>query len=185
MFFDYANCIPQFHTHHFSLNFHQGAFVVSHLRISNHQIQLQIHSYGSLLSTLCDIYVAPVISIFEFFVLRSPFSVSPPPIVFVFAFAYPASCSEPSITSLSLGRRSFMMTRFLLFRLFAPASCSEPSITSLSTIASICRLQLPPGGLCGEPPSNTKSRAFNFQLPPGAPCVEPPSNTKSCAFAWL
>src|SRR5437762_758298 len=101
------------------------------------------------------------------FHLHSRFSVSPPLIVFFFAFAYPASCSEPSITSLSLGRRSFMMTRFLLFRLFAPASCSEPSITSLSTLASICRLQLPPGGLCGEPPSNTKSRAFNFQLPPG------------------
>src|SRR5437762_1041162 len=61
--------------------------------------------------------------------LLSPFSVSPPPIVFIFAFAY-------------------------------PASCSEPSITSLSTIASICRLQLPPGGLCSEPPSNTKSCAF-------------------------
>ena len=72
--------------------------------------------------------------------------------------------------------------------------------------------QLPPGGPCGEPPSNIKSpnsnslpmavyylhyaistllllspfssSIFNFQLLPGGPCGEPPSNTKSCAFAW-
>ena len=53
----------------------------------------------------------------------------------------------------------------------------HPSISYTSFLP-----QLPPGGLCGEPPSNTKSCAFNFQLPPGGLCGEPPSNTKSRAF---
>src|SRR6266496_4391056 len=47
MFFNYANCIPQFHTHHFSLNFHQGAFCMSHLLIPNHMLSTFNYHQGA------------------------------------------------------------------------------------------------------------------------------------------
>ena len=53
----------------------------------------------------------------------------------------------------------------------------HPSISYTSFLP-----QLPSGGLCGEPSSNTKSHTFNFQLPSGGLCGESSSNTKLHTF---
>jgi hypothetical protein len=68
-------------------------------------------------------------------------------------FAYPASCSEPSITSLSLGRQSLMMTRFTPSRLRLFASSPLRLFTSSLRPFAVSR---------------RKSRAFvfNFYLTP-------------------
>ena len=81
---------------------------MSHLRISNHQITIQLQTFlwQSIIYIMrylrCSCYL-------HFRVLHSSFSI----------LRFPYRLHLSSITSLSPGRQSFMMTRFLFLRLFA------------------------------------------------------------------
>ena len=111
-----------------------GGFAVSHLLIPNHALSLgrqslvmtRFHASSPyiILTLCCHFSLWHLVVIFRFLPpvsSDSPASCSEPSITslstvaFAIAFTSPASCSEPSITSLSPCRQSFMMTRFYAF----------------------------------------------------------------------